>query len=369
VTSRQNISERGGLPLPTLLSQVWVAFTIEFDNEFEHQAPHSTSRHGSTGGPWLVSAAMWWTCMRFITEQGITARELARLARTKTNLNGMQRWGYITVRPDPSDERPKSPASAWLIRPTPKGRMAQQIWRPLLGVVEERWRSCFGAAQIDRLQDSLRALVSSIDLTLPDCLPILGYGLVSRAPDQAGSNEDDLQSLPLVALLARALLVFAIEFERESALSLAVSANVVRVLDENGVRVRDLPLLSGVSKEAIAMALGFLQKRGVAVVEEESGATRAKIARLTPKGRDAQDAHRNLLGANEQRWQARFGKDTISEMRDCLTQLVGGATASSSPLFRGLEPYPDGWRAKVPKPKTLPHFPMVLHRGGYPDGS
>ncbi len=32
-------------------------------------------------------------------------------------------------------------------------------------------------------------------------------------------------------------------------------------------------------------------------------------------------------------------------------------------------PYPDGWRAKVPKPATLPHFPMVLHRGGFPDGS
>jgi hypothetical protein len=29
-----------GLPLPTLLSQALVAFTIEFDNEFERQMPH-----------------------------------------------------------------------------------------------------------------------------------------------------------------------------------------------------------------------------------------------------------------------------------------------------------------------------------------
>jgi hypothetical protein len=49
--------------------------------------------------------------------------------------------------------------------------------------------------------------------------------------------------------------------------------------------------------------------------------------------------------------------------------LVGDATADSSPLFRGLEPYPDGWRASVRKPNTLPHYPMVLHRGGFPDGS
>jgi hypothetical protein len=43
--------------------------------------------------------------------------------------------------------------------------------------------------------------------------------------------------------------------------------------------------------------------------------------------------------------------------------------AVSSPLLAGLEPYPDNRRAAVPAPVTLPHYPMVLHRGGYPDGS
>jgi hypothetical protein len=38
------------LPLTALLSQVLVAFTIEFDNEFERQMPHRTTRHGSTAG-------------------------------------------------------------------------------------------------------------------------------------------------------------------------------------------------------------------------------------------------------------------------------------------------------------------------------
>jgi hypothetical protein len=38
-------------------------------------------------------------------------------------------------------------------------------------------------------------------------------------------------------------------------------------------------------------------------------------------------------------------------------------------LFQGLEPYPDNWRASVRAPRTLPYYPMVLHRGGYPDGS
>ena len=35
----------------------------------------------------------------------------------------------------------------------------------------------------------------------------------------------------------------------------------------------------------------------------------------------------------------------------------------------GLEPPPGGWRAAVRAKDTLPQYPMVLHRGGYPDGS
>jgi Leucine carboxyl methyltransferase len=54
-----------------------------------------------------------------------------------------------------------------------------------------------------------------------------------------------------------------------------------------------------------------------------------------------------------------------------LSALLSQALAAGRPpvLFGGLEPYPDNWRASVRRPATLPHFPMVLHRGGYPDGS
>jgi hypothetical protein len=97
-------SGAGRLPFSALLSQALVAFIIEFDNEFERQMPHRTSDHGRTQGqgtvPWLVSMAMWSTCLRFVGDHGITAGELTGRARTGTNLAGMQRWGYITVAPD-----------------------------------------------------------------------------------------------------------------------------------------------------------------------------------------------------------------------------------------------------------------------------
>lgn len=198
------------LPLSTLLSQALVAFTIEFDNEFEHQMPHRTTNYGSTGGsrqgPWLVSLVMWSNCMQFVGEEGVTVAELQRLARSRTNLDGMQRWGYIVVEPTSSGSRAKRPRPDALIRPTLKGQKAQEVWRPLFGLIEDRW-------------------------------------------------------------------------------------------------------------------------------------------------------------------QARFGTDTIRTLREALECLVGDPAAQTSPLCEGLEPYPDGWRASVRKPAILPHYPMVLHRGGFPDGS
>jgi DNA-binding MarR family transcriptional regulator len=335
--------DQAGSPLSTLLSQALVAFTIEFDNEFEHRMPHRTTNHGGQWhAPWLVSLAMWSNCMAFVGEDGVRLDELEELARTSTNLNGMVRWGYIVIGPGK------------IVRATPAGQRAQEIWRPLFGEIEERWVARFGEGEIEHLRKSLLALVSQIDLDLPDCLPILGYGLFSKVSDRArrapvGSD------LALPALLSRALLAFAIEFEREPELSLAICANVLRVLDEKGVRVRDIPLPTGVSKESIAVAMGILRKKGVAVVEKN-------VARLTPKGREAQDAYRQRIGVIEERWQTRFGEDTIRTLRDLLGRLAGE-------LFRGLEPYSDGWRASVRRPNTLPHYPMVLHRGGFPDGS
>ena len=392
--------DRGGssataLTLSALLSQALVAFTIEFDNEAERQMRHRTTRHGlakqaraeqdSAGhvsteellrAPWLVSLVMWSNCMQFIGESGLTVAELELRARTKTNWNGMERWGYISVKPNPADSRKKPPLSAWVVHATPAGRKAQGIWAPLFGVIEKRWRERFGDADIAQLRELLWALIEKTGLDLPDCLPILGYGLFSDGPDPKravatgwATRERDGSHLPLSALLSRVLLVFALEFERESELSLAISANVVRVLDEEGVRLRDLPRLSGVSKESVAVSLGYLQKGRYIVIEPDPAAARTRRVRLTAKGRTAQEKYGELLGGIENIWRDRFGKETIDALRASLERLVGEPTAEQSPLFRGLEPYPNGWRASVPKPETLPHFPMVLHRGGFPDGS
>jgi DNA-binding MarR family transcriptional regulator len=381
------------LPLPTLLSQTLVAFTIECDNEFEHKMPHrttlSTLPAKTGGGPWLVSLVMFSNFMQFVAEQGIKVGDLQRQARTaKLSLDGMQRWGYVIVAPDPADSRPKPPLRDWIIRPAAKGRQAQQVWRSLFAIIEQRWHARFGKRQIDLLRDSLQALVRQFDLDLPEYLPVLGYGLVTEVPDfqrKSGlTHPTAVATLPLSALLSQVLLIFTLDFERESALSLAIGANVMRILPDQGVSIRDLPRLAGVSKEAIKMSLSFLEKRGYVVVAPDpaaakTGPVKTKRIRLTARGRAAQADYHQRLGAIEANWQSRFGKEVISNLRNALEPLVGEPKlgepklgkpkAELSPLFQGLKPHPDGWRASIPQPETLPHHPMVLHRGGYPDGS
>ena len=364
-------------PLSALLSHALVAFIIEFDNEVEHRMPHRTTEGVSSfllSGPWLVSMVMWVNCLEHVEDAGVTVREIERRARTRTNWRGMQRWGYIRIAPDPNDSRLKPPARDWVVRAKPGGRSARDVGRPLFDEVEQRWRERFGEREVQHLRDSLWTIAQQIDKALPDCLPILGYGLfsgerkgVEYGPAEPAKGQD--AHLPLSALLSRVLLAFAIDFESESEISLAICANLLRVLDEKGVRVRDLPRVSGVSKESLSMAMGILRKRRLAVIDSEKAGSRTKVARLTPEGREAQESYRKLLGTIEKRWQARFGEKTIGALRESLEALFGDGTTQASRLFRGIEPYPDGWRASRPKPETLPHYPMVLHRGGFPDGS
>jgi hypothetical protein len=73
--------------LSTLVSQPLVAFTIELDDEYEHQTIDRTSvqhRAGaSQSGAWLTSFAMYSNCLQFLGDSPISVRDLEKLARTQ----------------------------------------------------------------------------------------------------------------------------------------------------------------------------------------------------------------------------------------------------------------------------------------------
>ncbi|MGI8715651.1 MAG: hypothetical protein ACR2NR_21215 [Solirubrobacteraceae bacterium] len=94
-----------------------------------------------------------------------------------------------------------------------------------------------------------------------------------------------------------------------------------------------------------------------------------KLAYLTATGQLARDAYRHRITGVEQRWEERFGERPVRALRVSLDELIGDGTAADPPLFAGLDPGTSGWRASLPRPDTLPHYPMVTHRGAFPDGS
>src|SRR5580692_9283412 len=155
--------------LSEMLSQLLVAYTIEFDNEFEHFMPHVTASFGAGGPeqfasesgelvrrPWLTSMGMWSNFMRYVPPEGIPLDELAG---RPANRAGLERWGYIFVSP----ER--------LVKATRAGRWAQAGWQRLEGVVDQRWTDRFGAGLIADLTGSLRGIAGQAGAGMPRYLP------------------------------------------------------------------------------------------------------------------------------------------------------------------------------------------------------
>jgi len=346
--------------LPTQLSRALIAFTIEFDNEFEHRMPHRTARGPqarSGRGPWLVSLAMWTNFLRFVDAGGIALSEVDDLARL-VNLGGLQRWGYVTVEDG-------------TVRLTRAGQGARRVWAPLAGEIESRWADRFGADLVTGLGDVLAEVADRLDPLLPWYLPVAGVARVEPA-DQLLTRTRPEIAPDLPTLLARVLLAFALDYEQQSRLALALSANVLRVLSPDAVRLRDVPALTGVSREAVSVSAGFLERHECAVVEPDPSAPRGKQIRLTDKGKQSQAAYLRGLAETERAW----SDPAVDAVRGHLDELLGDADR----LAEGLRPYPEGWRANAPYAAAtklllsdplaaLPHYPMVSHRGGYPDGS
>jgi hypothetical protein len=371
---------RAQTPLPALLSQAFVAFTIEVDNEAEQNVAHKTTSFGASGGrqaAWLTSLAMWFNCLRGLADAGeLTVAQLEQRSRMSTNLDGMRRWGYITIdgvgRVTRGAPRPQAKAGS-LLALTRRGAEAEAIWRRLPGEVERRWRERFGGREIDRLRAGLVAVAREVEAPLPDFMPILRRGLDlepetrSRSPQERDADEH----LPLVSLLARVLIAWTRDHEREVRLPLAVWSNLVRVLDIDApVAVRELPALTGVSKEATAMLIGLMEKAHCMIVELRPGAQRGKQVRLSAeRGARALAGGRRRIEDTDRLWEARYGVGGVAALIDVLEPIVGDGTRAASPLFAGLTPPPGSWRARTRPTQLLPWYPMVSHRGGYPDGS
>lgn len=371
-----------GASLSSSLSQVLVAFAIEFDNEFERQLQRTYAR------PVLTSIVMWSNVMRYVHEDGVALDELARQGRVATKalasvVGGLERWGYLSVDHDPRDgfgsQRPGfgsarglKPAS--VLFPSMTGELTQRLWAPLADEVEQRWTERLGGEAVENLRGALAPVLERVGMLMPRFLPVVsGKGLFAAPMVDLGEGEMDGES-DLPTLLARVLLAFALEYERDAAVSLPIAANVLRVVTPEPVGFDDLPAAAGVSKEAVSTSLTWLSRQSLVAVEPKSSG-RGKVASLTAAGNDAQAEHMRRLSAVEQAWAARFGTHAVESMRSALDSLLTheaftAALVTPENGWRGRGRYKHLTKRFIDRPtEALPRYPMILHRGGWPDGS
>jgi hypothetical protein len=124
------------LPLPSLLSQLLLAFAIEFQRE---------------------SRAPLWLCgntLRVLGDQPIPESEIPHLTGCSPETSGIgwQIKPYIIVESAPPPSRGK------LVRLSPLGLRARESYYNVTSAVEKRWETQFGMQKIRRLRKSLSDL-------------------------------------------------------------------------------------------------------------------------------------------------------------------------------------------------------------------
>jgi hypothetical protein len=333
------------------LSAAFVAFVIEVDDALEARRPAGK-------GPWLTSVAMWRNCMQWVPASGISVAELTATARTPTDLHGMRRWGYVEVEGWARSASGRPPLKA-VVRPTGRGAQAAAAWDGIPAEVEERWGRRYGS-QFAELRTALVDLAEELDAGLPDTMPIVRHGWATRRDEQPEGRPGPvpIAKLGLDSLVARPLTAFALEYEATGKLSLALSANLLTVLGTEPTPLRDLPDGTGIQREQIDNVAGYLERAGLAALVPIPGAKRGKALALTERGEKAKAASARKFGRLEATWEERH-RPVLERVREALATL--DVTFPEHP--------PGTWRAEDKELARLPRFPLVTHRGGFPDGA
>jgi hypothetical protein len=343
------------------LSWAWITQTVEIDNAVE------AAGREHVGRLFRISLPMWANGLRFVGDSGITIGDLRRVAGAGCNVPGLERWRWITVGDD-GERRAgygtqKGLTAETVLRPTRAGTYARKLWPRMIDAVEQRRRERFGAGTVDSLRARLGPRSRAMPWSPPEVHPSDGF--FTRVTDGGvtdgavtDTDADDDRVTPLVALLGRTLTALTVEQERDATASLPLAANVLAAVGPDVIPTRELPGRTGLSKEGIAMAVGYLERHQFATPQP------GRAVRLTRRGLDALDAFRDRADGEVDGDGVRGALDDLLGRRDALA----AAFVPPAGCWRGEKPYLTQTRRLIDDPLgALPRHPMVLHRGGWPD--
>ena len=89
-------------------------------------------------------------------------------------------------------------------------------------------------------------------------------------------------------------------------------------IDPDGSRLTDLADRANMTKQSVGEVTTELERRGYLERVPDPGDGRAKIIRLTERGREAQALGFQIIDEIEQEWAEKFGVERVAALRDAL---------------------------------------------------
>ena|SRR5437764_1433275 len=94
-----------------------------------------------------------------------------------------------------------------------------------------------------------------------------------------------------------------------------------------GTRLTDLADRAGMTKQAVGEVVTDLEGLGYAERVPDPSDGRAKIIRLTPRGREAQRFGYDTIAAIERDWAERYGAERVAALKSLLIDALSGEAA------------------------------------------
>jgi DNA-binding MarR family transcriptional regulator len=106
----------------------------------------------------------------------------------------------------------------------------------------------------------------------------------------------------------------------------AHSINLFRVIDADGTRPTELARRAGVTPQAMAEFVRYLEHRGYVERVADPSDGRGRIVRLTARGQDASAVAARVFTDLERIWEEQLGERRMTQLRAMLSELAGDST-------------------------------------------
>ena len=93
-------------------------------------------------------------------------------------------------------------------------------------------------------------------------------------------------------------------------------------IEPEGSRLTDLAERARMTKQSVGEVASDLERRGYVERVPDPSDGRAKIIRLTPRGREVQAIGRRLIADVERDWAERYGEERVAALREALEAIT-----------------------------------------------